>query len=107
MLLTTSHLTKKNLLLVTGLFLQFWTSGKDLQYFLCVSNFCTYLYQIISNLLGRPMLDIKGNMLYFWSRDGIQIFTIYLVLDFLIGRHLIPLFARNCSVEIAWDFIIV
>ena len=31
----------------------------------------------------------------FWSRDGIQIFSLDLVLDLFIGRHLILFFLRN------------
>ena len=44
----------------------------------------------------HPILMKVINMLWFWSRDGIQIFTSDLVLDFLIGRHLILFFPQNC-----------
>ena len=39
----------------------------------------------------------KMSFWQFWSRDGIQIFSLDLVLDWLIGRDLILFFLRNSS----------
>ena len=36
-------------------------------------------------------------MLHFWSLDGIQIFSLDLVFDFLIGQHLVLLIHRKAS----------
>ena len=52
-------------------------------------------------------LDVKVNALWFWSCDGIQIFTSDLVLDLLIGRHLILVLPKNLFPEIRWGFIFI
>ena len=61
MLLTISHVTMKALLLVAG----FYTPISNLwerhrQYFVRVSLFSTYLYQIISSLWERPYSGFEG-----------------------------------------------
>ena len=88
----------ENLLLVAAFYTpisSFWEG--PLQNSVPLSNFSTHLYQIISSLWDSTFfLDVKVNTLQFWSLDGIQIFTVDLVSDLLIGWHLIPLFRRNC-----------
>ena len=41
-------------------------------------------------------------MLYFWSRDGVQIFSIDLLFDLVIGRHYIILFPGN-PLKLDWQ----
>ena len=61
MLLTISCMTRKALLLVAGFYTpisDLWES--PLQYSVCVSNFSTYLYQIILSLCGKPYSGREG-----------------------------------------------
>ena len=65
-------------------------------------NRLTYFLYNIQVKSWKPWLKItKISMLYFWSRDGIQIFSLDLVLDLLIGRHLIlpfpQTYIKNCD----------
>ena len=70
MLLTISHDTMKPFCLLLPFILQFRASGKD------------------------PIPVKAINFLYFWSRDGIQIFFGHLLLDLLIGQHMILFFPK-------------
>ena len=69
--------------------------------------FYTFIQNKFEPLRKHIFLDVKVNTLYFWSRDGIQIFTIDLVLDLLIGQHLILFLPQNFFFEISRDFIFV
>ena len=65
----------------------------------------TFIPNNFEPLRKHIFLDVKVNTLQFWSCDGIQIFTSYLVLDLLIGQHLILFLPKNLFPEISWDFI--
>ena len=100
-------LSMKALLRVPGFILKFRTFGKDTFNVVSVSNFSKYLYQIISRLLGRPHSGRKGkhaaDLVTWWD---LRIYCWPIDLDLLIDRHVIPLFPRNCSVDIGWNFIL-
>ena len=69
--------------------------------------FYTFIPNNFEPVRKHIFLDVKVNTLHFWSRDGIQIFTGDLVLDLLIGRHLILFLSKNFFLEISWDFIFI
>ena len=70
--------------------------------------FYTFIPNNFEPLRKHIFLDVKVNTLQFWSHDGIQIFTTSdIVLDLLIGRHLILFLPKNFFPEISWDFIFI
>ena len=76
----------------------FWEG--PLQNSVPLSIFSTHLNDF-EPLRKHIFLGVKVNTLQFWSRDGIQIFTGDLVLDLLIGRHLILFSSKNFFPEIS------
>ena len=54
----------------------------------------TFIPNNLEALRKNICLDVRVNTLQFWSCDGIQIFTVDLVSDLLIGRHMIIFFAE-------------
>ena len=56
-------------------------------------NMKSYLIQNLKIIIKITEIPI----LYFWSRDGIQIFSLDLGLDLFIGRNLILFLPRNSS----------
>ena len=67
----------------------------------------TFIPNNFEPLRKHIFLDVKVNTLQFWSRDGIQIFSSDIVLDLLIGRHLILFLPKNFFPEISWDYIFI
>ena len=63
----------------------------------------TFILNNFKPLRKQIFLELKVNSKHpvIWSRDGIQVFTIDLVLDLLIGRHLILFLPKNLYPEIS------
>ena len=82
--------------------LKFRASGKDPSKFRPSEQFFyTFIPNNFEPLRKHIFMDVKVNTLY----SGIQILTSDIILDLLIGRHLILFLPKNFFPEICWDFI--